>query len=75
MKDFVTEAEAKQKWCPFVRVITDDEGIVTNNRGEYGQIVNCVGSGCSFWRWSHQDTGPNDPPTGFCGAAGLPRYV
>jgi hypothetical protein len=75
MKDFKTEAEAKKLWCPHLRVVTDDEGIVTTNRGSYEQAVVCIASQCMFWRWSHQDTGVNDPPTGFCGAATLPKYI
>jgi len=70
MKDFKTEAEAKKLWCPCVRV---SQG-ANRNMDKESHLV-CVASSCMFWRWSHQDTGALDPPTGFCGAAGLPKYI
>lgn len=66
MKDFMTETEAQKKQCPFV-----DIDIVDDQRSQ----PTCIASKCMAWRWSHQDSGPNDPPTGFCGAAGLPKYI
>jgi len=77
MRDFVTEAEAGCRWCPHARVITemDDEVYVVGNRMTEQDLPKCIGSKCMAWRWSHQDTGPNDPPTGFCGVAVLPKYI
>ena len=54
----LTEAEAKTKWCPFVRGVSiGDErtGEIMSNRGE-GLLsepshVRCIGSGCMAWRW------------------------
>jgi hypothetical protein len=66
MKDFKTEEEAEKKWCPLYRGLDTEDEVRKSN---------CIASECMFWRWSHQDTGPTDPPTGFCGAAGLPRYI
>jgi hypothetical protein len=64
MSDMLTEDEAKKKWCPLAR----------DNRSEDDEsVVDCLASGCMFWRWSHQDT--NGMPTGFCGGAGLPKYI
>ncbi len=62
MKDFKTEAEASKMLCPFMPVVG-------------GSIRPCEASACMAWRWSHQDTGVNDAPTGFCGAAVLPKYI
>lgn len=62
MKDFKTEEQAKKLLCPFMPML--DESV---------QL--CATSQCMAWRWSHQDTGALDPPTGFCGAAGLPKYI
>ena len=80
MRDFVTEDEAGCRWCPHARVITemdDDQHFETGNREENSIGVNafCLGAKCMAWRWSHQDAGPNDPPTGFCGLAVLPKYI
>jgi len=66
MKDFKTEAGALKLICPFLPTLTEDEG---------EEPRNCVASSCMAWRWSHQDTGVNDPPTGFCGAAVSPKYI
>jgi hypothetical protein len=62
MKDFVTEAEAGTKMCP-----------IQNDSPDERLVPICVGSECMAWRWSNQDAGPNDPPTGFCGLAGIPQ--
>lgn len=73
MKDFKTEAEAQSLWCPLGRMATElSECVVAVNRDPF---IGCVGSNCMMWRWSHQDTGVNDPPTGFCGAAVSPKYI
>lgn len=64
IRDMLTEDEAKLKWCPLAR----------ENRAENDEsVTDCLGSGCMFWRWSHQVQG--DTPLGFCGAAGLPKYL
>jgi hypothetical protein len=36
----VTEAQAAQQWCPFVRP------------GVSGQHTNCIGRRCMAWRWA-----------------------
>lgn len=63
----ITEADAKTKWCPFVRssvVGTNAENklMVISNR-DAAQLVehsdkdvfthNCIGSACMAWRWKH----------------------
>jgi hypothetical protein len=70
----MSEDEAKQRWCPFVRLV----GL--HNRGEVfnGPITACIGSACMAWRperetltklggeeWSRPKDGH-----GFCGLAG-----
>ena len=56
-----TEAEARQCWCPFARVVEvlDDEqpveGYPVGNRSASGQHghprARCVGTECMAWRW------------------------
>jgi len=80
MKDFVTEKEAKYKSCPFleggVTMSFDKDNKATIPAGiDDRAYPNCLASKCMAWRWSHQDTGVNDPPTGFCGAAVSPKYI
>ncbi len=59
----MTEAQAKMKWCPLVRVIEDDGG----NRSEKGvpAAALCIASECMAWRWG-------STTQGFCGAFGVP---
>ena len=85
IRDMLTEDSAKDKWCPLVRVLefedqtagtedTPDWVAASVNRTAGDVIKNkCLASECMFWRWSHQVH--NDQPTGFCGAAGLPKYL
>jgi hypothetical protein len=50
----MTEEEAKNKWCPMVRVLSDEGSMViaTVNRGSGLQAgVNCIGSKCMWWVW------------------------
>lgn len=73
MKDFVTEKDASQMWCPHVRMAFDSDGDTRFNREQ--ESHSCLGSKCMAWRWSHQaEAGPTSEPTGFCGAFGLPKY-
>jgi hypothetical protein len=70
----MTEAEAKNKWCPF-----------SENRPVEGEMSgrNCVGPGCMAWRWQDsygalsKDKWPTEVdessfPRGYCGLAGKP---
>jgi len=55
----MTEDEAKQKWCPMMR-LTTDQGEWRTNRGERPQgaigesyvYFNCLGRDCMAWRWN-----------------------
>lgn len=70
----MTEEEAKQKWCPMVRVSvfpTSTGGkLWSNNRQdlEHRNGSKCLGSACMMWRWH----GPYSDRTGHCGLAGRP---
>lgn len=63
----MTEDEAKEKWCPFSRVLAHTyaqdgkgrmfEGGYSSNRGpdrepEDGSL--CIGAACMAWRWSEE---------------------
>lgn len=65
-----TEAEAKQRWCPFARVLATDanglalteaafnrSGPVGTNELRIGPAATCIGSGCMAWVWLEQTTG------------------
>jgi hypothetical protein len=80
---FVTEQEAKSKWCPHSRVVAK------NGLGPCGNRVNdcaadgspavpeaafCIGSHCMAWRWENKfQRKPSDSTHGYCGLAGAPR--
>lgn len=71
----MTEDEAKQKWCPFVRVysVSDSDGANGSwNRHQRNghDETRCIGSECMAWRWN-PDPDPllNLPPHGRCGLA------
>ena len=74
MKDIVTEAEAKERWCPLARAV--DEEIVVNRLkdGSPSIAAQCVASECMAWRRAHSDD-PTGMERGYCGAFGLPRFT
>lgn len=52
----MTEDEAKTKWCPFARVVSN--GMVANRDNANDGLVTsvddqsrCIGSDCGVWRW------------------------
>lgn len=64
MKDILTEAEAKERWCPYL--IPDEV--------QPEAAFNCIASKCMAWRLAHKD-GPDGQERGYCGAFGIPRFT
>lgn len=70
----MTEEEAKQKWCPMVRIpYTMDPGAFVHNRDADGYIsaslaYKCIASDCMMWRWEDEAIGMKKH--GYCGLAG-----
>jgi len=62
---FVTEQQAKDKWCPFSRC-SDDYDSSHNRLITEGS--NCLGSECMAWREI-----PGYEGKGFCGLSGTPH--
>lgn len=79
----LSEREAKQRWCPFVRY-TSVRGSGINRWTDAGDenfnpnATRCLGSECMAWRWVEQP-GPQPPNAperdsrGWCGLAGDAR--
>lgn len=74
-----TEAEARTKWCPFVRVGVQSEAPPGVNRWKQSLPADepwalnpvpcrCIASDCMAWRTFQGD----GPPVGYCGLAGRP---
>lgn len=78
----LTEAAAREKWCPWARTYSFEEfrlgpAMASTNRTEDGGIDGiclCIASECMMWQWDEQghDAGdfPNTaehPSTGHCG--------
>lgn len=66
-----TEAEAREKWCPFARCAMRGD--------EDDWHVMCFASGCMAWRWgapkfvTHEAPKPTEKiEHGYCGLAGRP---
>ena len=72
----MTEDEARQKWCPFVREVIcgQSERLGSYNRFEGTQAgCNCIASDCMAWRLAEyelKDDG-HEEAHGFCGLAGV----
>lgn len=77
----VTEAQARELWCPFSRVVFPGP-VVANRvswtltksamRAEQVAATKCLGSGCMVWRWRRY-VEANEGVRGFCGLApGVP---
>lgn len=74
---FLTEEEAKTKWCAFTRYQVHDNP--SENRWKQSlpadepHAVNpvacrCIASACMSWRWTRNEL----KTTGYCGLAGKP---
>ena len=66
----MTEDEAKDKWCPLVRLRPDYLHEAAHNRVTTGSApnTNCIATRCMMWRQSHVVL--NGPVHGYCGLAG-----
>jgi len=82
----MTEEEAKQRWCPFARVVEQGSAIATHNRVQLptGRDVQvpvagfCIASSCMAWRVkteTRRTSGGHPYPVtvGYCGLAGRPE--
>jgi hypothetical protein len=58
----MTEADAKNRWCPFARSL---RGANRDIEGGPDHACRCLASGCMAWRWYGDDLG-------YCGLAGPP---
>lgn len=72
---YLTEDEAKQKWCPEARtVFSDGDGAINRTILGYGDDEGwrCLASECMAWRWQPAKTAR--PKWGYCGAFGKPDH-
>jgi hypothetical protein len=80
----MTEEEAKQRWCPFVRLTADQGGWHTNrdpsmpNSPSDTLAYRCLASACMAWRVkseTRRTSGgyPYPVTVGYCGLAGSPE--
>ena len=74
----MTEQEARQKWCPFARVVDDLSGAGAAARLQ-NNTVKCVASDCMAWRWASGEgietlggSRGESKEAGYCGLAGKP---
>lgn len=67
----MTEAEAREKWCPMARVTSMTHGSSGVNRGTAGRDdvrdTRCLASGCALWTWVGKEQGKERQ--GRCGLA------
>ena len=81
----MTEQEAKTKWCPMARTVSDTRNHATANRlvdrgpSNADSDCMCLVSDCMMWRWDEEPRYqkcdlPPIPNTGYghCGLAGKP---
>lgn len=76
MRPYMTEDEAKRRWCPMVRIHVaegDSDGVTrefTNRPGKEGRHSCCIGSGCTWWGWEELPAGELSGTYGRCEAPG-----
>lgn len=77
--NFKTEAEARECWCPFARVIFlgNGDSLTAHNRYDDGPApgAKCIASGCMGWRFATAGAGEGPSTLGYCGLAGAPHYA
>ena len=69
---YLTEEEAKEKWCPEVRLRVGVNGAANRNlKGccPDDKDTKCIASGCMMWRYAGES---EKGETGYCGKAVLP---
>lgn len=77
----MTEADAKTKWCPFVRVAFQNGSLLLlTNRGEgylpsedTDKAAKCIAANCMAWRFSNYKLGHNPSHKGAEAAAAFKR--
>ena len=64
---YLTEENARKKWCPFARTSDGDASVSRFSQGGADSDCLCLASGCMAWRWLtvHEITG-------YCGLAAKP---
>lgn len=62
----MTEKEAKQKWCPMVRVAVAPAGDVIDNRFFNGTYTHCLASECAWWSWNDKNPFKKEDWKGYC---------
>lgn len=76
----MTEDQARNRWCPFVRITLETEHWKAMNNREQpltgnGIRTNCIASNCMAWQWERTLVGGNDKDGfeyengGYCGLA------
>lgn len=77
---YLTEEEAKHKWCPEVRICDGIAPFAFNKHQgpeKVSDVPNrCIASDCMMWRW-REDAKPDGLGSfhtkGYCGLAGRPE--
>lgn len=74
----ITEVQAKEKWCPFVRVQGANrvDNTLTDGFQNTNASYHCIGAECMAWREFHLRFAHGDEPVekhGYCGLAGRPN--
>lgn len=68
---YVTEEQARERWCPFARQIHQakmpDSIFMPHNRSNYGWET-CCASKCMLWRWKPE----LGTEVGYCGGGTVP---
>ena len=69
-----TEAEAKEKWCPMVRMSFGVAAVncpeSDDDTGRDRKWNKCIGSQCMMWRWDMLPSVNGPKEMGHCGLAG-----
>lgn len=65
---FLTPTEAKDKWCPSVRIGSQRGTTNMDQFADEHMHTKCIGTGCMGWRWKD-----GTKTTGYCGVGGVPK--